>query len=228
MPRTTAGQRQVVRNFGTCLDFRTAGSRVTVADSASLRLTSSLTISVWINPISFGTGGTARILSKIPSTAGYQVLMLNNSSQGTFRLSEFGGNYDASNNAIKLKQWQHLAITFDKTLSSNQIKFYINGINVGNATKTTDIATDTSNLTIGDQEAGGRVFDGWIDDLRIYNRGLSASEVANLYYGSEPSSSGLVLWHKYDEGAGTSAIDSSGNQSAATITNATYSITTIL
>jgi len=209
-------------DFDTSLDFRAASSRVTVTDQANLRLTSAMTFAAWIKPYSFGSGGTARLINKIPNTAGYQVLFLNNTSQGTFRFSEFGGNYDANGNSITLNVWQHMVITFDKTLSSNQINFYINGINVGSATKTTDIATDTSDLIIGDQGAGGKVHDGLIDDLRLYNVGLTPAQVLNLYKRIDPPSTGLVLWHKYNEVAGTTAIDYSGSGNTGTIANAIY------
>jgi hypothetical protein len=42
-------------------------------------------------------------------------------------------------------------------------------------------------LTIGSAAAGKSMIDGWVDDVRIYHRGLSATEVEALAAGKEPA-----------------------------------------
>ena len=56
--------------------------------------------------------------------------------------------------------------------------FYIDGTLVGSRASITFTPSD---LTIGDYSAGGEDFNGMIDDVRIYNRALSAAEVKQLY-----------------------------------------------
>jgi hypothetical protein len=62
-------------------------------------------------------------------------------------------------------------------------------------------------------------FTGFIDDVRIYSRALSSSEVATLYAGGNPSSTGLVGYWPLNEGVGTVTADTSGNANTATLQN---------
>jgi hypothetical protein len=55
----------------------------------------------------------------------------------------------------------------------------------------------------------GRYFDGDMDDVRIYNRALPASEIAELY--------GLKYWYKFDETSGSTAADSGPYGNNATV-----------
>jgi len=54
------------------------------------------------------------------------------------------------------------------------------------------IAQNTEPVLIGENAASrGRPFNGWLDDVRLYNRGLSAEEIRALYRGgTEPAGGG--------------------------------------
>jgi len=71
-----------------------------------------------------------------------------------------------------------------------------------------------------------RRFNGLIDDVRIYNRALSETEIADLYKGNQVDSTGLVGHWNFNEGSGTTAIDVSGNNNTGTIYGATYTADT--
>jgi hypothetical protein len=45
--------------------------------------------------------------------------------------------------------------------------------------------TNPSNLRLGGWVSGGRNFSGLIDDLRIYNRALSATQITAMYNGGK-------------------------------------------
>src|SRR5262249_49453010 len=68
---------------------------------------------------------------------------------------------------------------------------------------------------------GAEYLPGAVDQLRIYARALPAAEVAQLYADTRPAVSlsrqGLVAWFKFDEGAGTTAADSSGSGNAGSL-----------
>lgn len=86
--------------------------------------------------------------------------------------------------------WRYLAIT----LTNGSQKLYIDGALSATGSATGIIASDlnvplTVGAWIGD---GGSYFRGAIDDLRIYNTVLSASEVAALYAVPEPSTSAAL------------------------------------
>lgn len=60
--------------------------------------------------------------------------------------------------------------------------FYVNGVSVATATAALITTISAHALTIGMSNSGTAIpFNGSIDDVRIYNRVLSASEVSQLY-----------------------------------------------
>ena len=76
--------------------------------------------------------------------------------------------------SLELNQWQHVVGTADGT----NCRLYINANLI-----VTDGCSGTGSGTtrIGEHSAGGRAFNGLIDDVRIYDRALSASEIERLY-----------------------------------------------
>jgi hypothetical protein len=74
--------------------------------------------------------------------------------------------------------------------------------------KAAPIGTDTRSLYIGGR-AGTDYFDGQMRDVRLYNRALTSTEIAGF--------SGMVGWWKFSEGSGTTAADSSGSATSATL-----------
>lgn len=218
--RSTVANRQVIRDLGTSLSFAMSSNNVTFGDTDSLDLTTNATWSCWINPTTTGAAGAGRILDKKTGANGYLIQL---TSSGQFVANLNNTNYFSSSNVINLKRWQHIAITFDSAAASDQIKFYVDGVAAGVATRSSAMTANTDSLIIGNRADLARGFDGLMDELKIYNRTLSASEILNECYGRNNSTSGLVLYAKFDEGSGTSAIDSSGTQSAGTITGATFS-----
>lgn len=86
-------------------------------------------------------------------------------------------------NSIILNQWQHVVITHDSSTTNAPI-FYINGVYVttsGWSASGTVKSDALALMCIGNGINGDRAFDGLIDDVRVYNRALSAGEITALY-----------------------------------------------
>jgi len=87
--------------------------------------------------------------------------------------------------------WHHVVMVFNGNLSgdSNRLKGYIDGVEqslsyAATIPATTEVMTDP--FVIGETVPdGGSFTDGFIDDVRVYNRALSIDEVRQLYAGSE-------------------------------------------
>ena len=75
-----------------------------------------------------------------------------------------------------VSEWTHLC----GTISEGYIKLYVNGILNETETYTGDLRTISTITTIGNFD-GSDFFNGSIDEVRIYNRALSADEIRNLY-----------------------------------------------
>jgi len=74
-----------------------------------------------------------------------------------------------------LNQWYHLAVT----RTGNIYTIYINGISAGSETNDVVIPNPNAPLTIGQGE--GFFLDGLMDEVAIYNRSLSPSEIESIY-----------------------------------------------
>ena len=154
---------------------------VTVPNSAINRLTNNFTVMGWIKPSNVG------IYQRMISTA--QTKSANGWSFGLFNaqmlLSTNGKKdyYSPYSTGMKTGQWYHITAVMD---SSNGVTFYFDGMSVGTVTGTLPAVADTDDaLLIGANTASGSStltdpFNGLIDDVRVYNRALSASEVAGL------------------------------------------------
>lgn len=222
MPRTAVGNRHVIRDFGTCLNFNGSSGDVLFVDSPSLDMSTALTITAWINPKSAGEGNFGRIVDK-DSTAQYAFIIDDTGTGKCISANLASSTITGTANTITLNEWQHVAMTWDNSLASGQVKLYVNASGAGTGTFTSTLSPNISNLRIGNRAAGDRTFNGLIDEVKIWNRGLSASEVEADCFGRNVSTSGLVLHAKLDEGSGTAAIDSTGTQANGTVTTATYS-----
>lgn len=83
-------------------------------------------------------------------------------------------------------QWYHVCTVFDKNLASGRLKIYVNGKilaqhDAGNATVDYNDATMNAIFDIARNPSSGTRFNGKIDDVRIYNRALSANEVQIIH-----------------------------------------------
>lgn len=78
---------------------------------------------------------------------------------------------------LTLGVWQHMTIS----CTSSNVSIYKNGRRVINQAWGTTINTSTTGLTIGYR---GNAFDGYIDDVRLWNRKISDQEAMGLYLDS--------------------------------------------
>ncbi len=83
-------------------------------------------------------------------------------------------NYLDSGRTPTVGQWEHIAATYDGTTA----RFYVGGVEVASKTFTGNVGnTNTWRLGAYETTPAG-FFDGQVDNVRIYDRALSAAEVA--------------------------------------------------
>ncbi|CAN5306521.1 DUF1553 domain-containing protein [soil metagenome] len=87
-----------------------------------------------------------------------------------------------SKERLKEDAWQHVAVTYDGSAKAAGVAIYIDGqpveTQVENDSLTGPIDTATA-LRIGSRSSGG-VFNGSVDDIRIYTRDLAAAEIDRI------------------------------------------------
>jgi hypothetical protein len=162
------------------LSFNGSNSYVNCGTAASLNLTGSFTICASINPKSFGESGLGKIVDKGTTTTGFTFYMQQDTSSLSFK-AQGGSIIYSDTGSIKLNDWQHVAMVYDKI--AGQVSFYVDGQPKGVSSYVTAPLSSASNpLSIGIRTSDLlRCFNGSIDNVRIYNRALSMAEITNVY-----------------------------------------------
>jgi hypothetical protein len=164
--------------FGYALGFDGVDDSVSISDSNSLDLNGSFSISFWTYPTDLTKNQT--FLSKGSGTSGTNYYI----DYKTTTKIEFGfynGAFrsvavDASN--ITANQWNLITATLNDT--SNVSTVYINGVNKGSLQFDFDVPANTFDLKLGSFPGFDQNFTGLIDELAIYNKTLTPSEVGNI------------------------------------------------
>ena len=162
---TTSGK------FGNALVFNGTSALVTIPDAASLHLTNGMTIEAWVNP-SAVTNAWRDVIYK-----GNDNYYLEGSSENSSRPAG-GGTWGSGGPiygtaALTVNTWAHVALTYDGA----NLRLYVNGTQVASQARTGNIATSTNPLQIGGDSLYGQYFQGTIDEVRVYNVALTATQI---------------------------------------------------
>lgn len=168
--------------------FSNAYVKVPHSNTLDLDQMAGLSISAWVKETGASSGLRA-IVAKWKGSTSEQYALFDNGNNNTVAIRSINSNgiTDAANRS--LNTWHHVVFTYDK--ATGQHKIYtdkvitLNQIMPGTYTN----ATVTTSLGIGaqlnDENGGGitssRFFLGSIDDVHIYNRVLSQTEVDSLF-----------------------------------------------
>jgi|GEM_PF-2168548 len=166
--------------FGSALQFDGVDDLVNIADANSLDLTNGMTLEAWVNPSDLV--GYKTILCKDRNTTAFNYLLSANNNAANVnnqkpnsRIRVGTTNKTVTGTSkIPLNEWTHVACTY------NGIAFilFVNGVQVSSVAVTGSIGVSDDLLRIGGSTAlGSQYFEGLIDEVRIYNRALSASEI---------------------------------------------------
>jgi hypothetical protein len=230
-----SGQGNTGRSFGPYLDFDGTTSYVDAGNDMSLNPTKAESIAVWVklNVIpSDHSNSYPQIVGRrdvdlhrayfLSFQADNKIYWEIKDNDGTYHLLFSNKVFDNSD----VNQWYHMVVTFDGSETTNNTKIYLNGVLDNQGTWALDYVPQTSAST----KIGGGAYwlDGSLDDVRIYNRALSATEIEQLYEGRFNDTTGLVGHWKMDEMAngtcpgGLDVCDHSGNENHGNNVGATW------
>ena len=160
--------------------FFNGSNYVSINDSKTLDFGDSFTIDAWIKP---GIGGVT-ILDKTENNdlANYRLFLGVAGNSTDSRIGFWNGDrYVLSTQSIPLNQFSHVAITLKHVGgidSFNTLKIYINGI-LDSAHFIGFGKINDGQVRIG-SDINGRYFQGVIDEVEIFNRDLSQSEIGEI------------------------------------------------
>ncbi|PIV54789.1 hypothetical protein COY52_13015 [Candidatus Desantisbacteria bacterium CG_4_10_14_0_8_um_filter_48_22] len=165
--------------FGKALDFEyTTADYVEIPYDSSIACTQQITVLFWMK---IGTvRDWARIISK-SAYPNYDYIFIKGNNNRASLLIKIGGveiNAYTSAGSVLAGAWYHMAGTYD----GSRVRTYINGIEKGTSGVTSgSIDNNSGPLYIGKDVDGSGAFDGIIDDVKIYNRALSDTEIKATY-----------------------------------------------
>jgi hypothetical protein len=139
---------------------------------------SAITVSAWLYPTAYQFAIPVGRDNITHNDSVYAFKWRDSGNQPFWRVRDnSSNNHDVTLSSIpSFNQWFHTAMTYDGTT----MKVYLNGALNGSTQFSGTIEQSTQSLRLG-QGIGNEYFPGKIDDVRIYNRALSATEVKQLY-----------------------------------------------
>ncbi len=193
-----------------------------IADGSQtgLDVTSSLTLALWVktSQTSDGRGLVVKGHFDAATDVAYGIQIGANTNGKVRGITSNGSSFDItdeSTNALNDGAWHHVAIVFNPSTS---LALYVDGSQDKQLTTSVEssIQNISENFVVG-RDTSGRQYDGLIDDVRIWSRQLSGTEISNLKNNPCSFSNGSDLqgWWKF-ENNGT---DDSGNGNTLTNNN---------
>ncbi|KXK09304.1 MAG: Laminin G domain protein [candidate division WS6 bacterium OLB21] len=204
---------------GGAINLNGSDQYVSTADSSLFDWSNQITVSAWFKT---STAAQRSLVAKIAGANAYEFhlsveadgrvrcwMSTNGTTPSTLAYSLTGQNYVNG-------QWNFATCVYN----GSNIRVTVNGLPGTAVNFTGNIHNGAQPLTIGGNPSwgGSWMFNGSIDNVKIWKRALTVREIALEYNGGAPTG----YW-KFDEGSGTTAFDHSGNGLHATLLNTTPS-----
>ncbi|MFO0819078.1 MAG: Ig-like domain-containing protein [Pirellulales bacterium] len=170
---------------GSTFSFDGVNDHVAISDAANLRPTN-LTIESWVNFNAVPGGSTVYSLVAKPVGSADEDSFAVWYSLGALRA--YVGSSGTTSSSIAYNwtpttgTWYHVAFTFDDP--SDTLRLYVNGALATSGTTSRTIGYDGQSVYLGADTTSSVLsypFNGKLDEVRFYNRALTATEVQSTY-----------------------------------------------
>ena len=151
---------------------------IKLPNNEDFNITQTLTVSAWIYLNTESSAWQSVICKGNTSSMSSPYALLIRYMKLTLLLNR---NEFRSSVTVPANQWVHIAVTWNH----NTIKFYLNGVlDTSQSYFSYDLNVIDDNCVIGKDAPGATEwFDGNLDEILIYNRALSETEIQTLYNG---------------------------------------------
>ena len=169
------------------LEFDGSGDYVEMPDSNSLSITGDLSICLWFYPTDSVTEGQDVLWKGRTDGQRSYAIPITDAGRFMFYLTPDGTQANrvyriTGTNAYSYNDWNHAAITYDAD-AATKMRIYIDGVEKSTTliggTEPSSIHNSSESLTIS--KGFNNYFEGTIDDVRIYDKTLSADEIQSIY-----------------------------------------------
>ncbi|HEY7705952.1 MAG TPA: LamG-like jellyroll fold domain-containing protein [Gaiellaceae bacterium] len=159
--------------YGSALTFDGSNDWVTIADAPSLDLTTGLTLEAWVRPTT-SSGWRTVMLKEHGKTLAYALYSSAGGSPMGIVLTSGTQRKLSGPSALPSNTWSHLALTYDGTT----MRLYVDGVQRATKAQTGAMPASTGPLRLGGNNVWKSEFlSGGLDEVRVYNRALSAAEI---------------------------------------------------
>src|SRR6185503_5072272 len=170
---TVSGATWTIGRFGNALSFDGVNDWVTVPDSSSLDITR-MTLEAWVYPTTSNAIWRTVVFKEQSGDLVYGMYAQTSTNQPSGHAYVGGSDRVArGGTALPANQWSHLATTYD----GSAVRLYVNATLVATTTIAGSLATSTGVLRIGGNNIWPEFFQGRIDEVRVYNKALTAAEI---------------------------------------------------
>ncbi len=212
---TVSGSVLTTDRFGNpnqAYEFDGVDDYITIPGTGSLHLTTGFSLACWAN---FTDEADGFLVGKHVWSVftGYFIAVTNQQFVGY--VNSDTRLYPGDNITYNDGNWHFVVSTYDGSV----LRLYVDAIYKNSQTRAYT-NTNTADITIGGLPGPHGNFKGKIDEVRIYNRPLTVSEIQELYSG-QPPQAGLAAFWPLDEQSGTLVADASGHGLAGTASGAT-------
>ena len=162
--------------FGKSLIFDGTNDMVIVPNSTSLNITSGLTMEAWVYPNAKLSGWDSILMKERTENLVYALYAnTQGSNLPSGQISQNALTYEVQGGTrLQKNVWTHIATTYDGAI----LRLYQNGVLVRTMNLPGTIDPSSGDLIIGGSTIHSlQFFPGRIDEVRIYNRALNASEI---------------------------------------------------
>jgi hypothetical protein len=168
-PKWVAGQ------FGTALDLDGIGDTVEIAHADSLNITTAVTMEMWVKVATAGGDGNQAGIEKGLWEGGEYSLypVYGGGTLAQFNDLPEGCDDEITGRNMRDNAWHHLAGVWD----GDMIFLYMDGKVDRSSPCKGELATNQKNVYVGSRAGNQRFLIATVDEVRIYNRGLTEEEI---------------------------------------------------
>ena len=171
---TLSGPARVPGRFGNALSFDGQDDWVTVQDANSLDFTTAMTLEAWVKPTDPGSAWRTVVLKEQDGQLVYGLYANTDSGLPAGHVFTDGDSGLTGPTPLPLDEWTHIATTWD----GSTLRLFVDAAEVASMPLPGPAVTSAHPLRIGGNGVWGEWFKGLIDEVRVYDRALSANELA--------------------------------------------------
>lgn len=169
-----SGASRVTGKYNGALNFDGVDDWVTIEDDSTLDLTAGMTLEAWVKPETLGTTWRTVLIKEQSAQLAYALYANTDGgvpSGHVFTSGDIGVRGPAP---LPVNQWSHLATTWDGAT----LRVFVNAVEVASTPLEGTAVESSGALRIGGNAIWPEWFDGAIDEVRVYDRALTAVEIA--------------------------------------------------